>query len=69
MNTVKTNTAPETTAETAAPRSNVIRAKAPPRDCNLCNTKFSPHNRFERFCARCKEESPIYHYADWMMAS
>jgi protein-arginine kinase activator protein McsA len=28
--------------------------------CNLCHKKFQPSNKFERFCARCKEEDELY---------
>lgn len=53
----------------AVPQPERARARAAHRPCNLCGQKFSPHNRFERFCVRCKEESALYHFADWMIAS
>jgi len=32
--------------------------------CNICGKSFQQHNRFERFCMVCKEESELYHYSE-----
>jgi hypothetical protein len=36
------------------------KAKEKLEKCNLCNEKFYPVNRFERFCTKCKQEDDLY---------
>lgn len=38
------------------------------RDCNLCGHEFHTHERFRVFCNRCKNESEIYRFGEWMPA-
>lgn len=40
----------------------------PVRLCNLCEGEFRPRTKFERYCDRCRHESEIYHFADWLSA-
>jgi hypothetical protein len=36
------------------------------RACNLCQAKFRPHSKFERFCTKCRSDSELYHFSEWM---
>lgn len=39
------------------------------RDCNLCGHEFHTHERYRVFCNRCKNESEIYRFSEWMPTS
>ncbi|MBT3979828.1 MAG: hypothetical protein HOE90_00665 [Bacteriovoracaceae bacterium] len=42
-------------------RSHLKKAKKAKRiSCNLCNKRFQPGSRFERFCKTCKDENEYY---------
>ncbi|MGZ3700056.1 MAG: hypothetical protein ACXVCH_18335, partial [Bdellovibrionota bacterium] len=38
------------------------------RPCNLCNQIFRPQSKFERFCEKCRVESELYQFSEWMTA-
>lgn len=38
------------------------------RHCNLCEEEFNPRTKFERYCEKCRVESELYHFAEWLSA-
>lgn len=38
------------------------------RTCNLCDEEFHPRSKFDRFCEKCRVESELYHFAEWLSA-
>ncbi len=36
------------------------------RHCNICNKFFLQKYPLERICTKCKEESELYHFSEWM---
>lgn len=38
------------------------------RHCNLCEAEFEPRSKFERYCEKCRHESELYHFAEWLSA-
>ncbi len=34
--------------------------------CNICGTRYSPSNKYQRFCSVCRQESELYRNAEWM---
>lgn len=38
------------------------------RHCNLCDEEFHPRSKFERYCEKCRVESELYHFAEWLSA-
>ena len=36
------------------------------RPCNLCQESFTPHTVFDRYCRKCKIESEILKFSEWL---
>jgi len=34
--------------------------------CNICELRFTPHTKFDRFCADCKKLSDVYKFSEWV---
>lgn len=38
------------------------------RHCNLCDEEFYPRSKYERFCEKCRAESELLHFSEWLSA-
>lgn len=37
--------------------------------CNLCGHRFHTRTKFSRFCKKCRRESELYRYHEWLPAN